>query len=129
RLDEVDLAKAEIRELSRLAGLPVWDEPASACLSSRVPYHSEVTAAKLRMIERAEQAIAAMGFRVCRVRHYQDHNHPQHLARVEIGPDEMARAFEHEMSAAITRELRASGYGDVTLDPRVHRMGSLNVLD
>src|SRR5471030_965696 len=55
-LDEVDLAKAEIRELSRLAGLPVWDEPASACLSSRIPYHSEVTGEKLRMIERAERA-------------------------------------------------------------------------
>src|SRR5882762_6038430 len=55
-LDEVDLAKAEIRELSRLAGLPTWDEPASACLSSRLPYHSEVTEEKLRMIERGEQA-------------------------------------------------------------------------
>jgi uncharacterized protein len=127
-LDEVDLAKAEIRELSRLAGLPVWDEPASACLSSRIPYHSEVTGEKLRMIERAEQAIAAMGFRVCRVRHYQDHDHPHRLARVEIGADEMARAFEPEMSAAITRELKAIGYADVSLDPRGYRMGSLNVL-
>ena len=72
------------------------------------------------MIERAEQAIAAMGFRVCRVRHHDD------LARVEIGADEMARAFEPEMSAAITRELKAIGYADVTLDPRGYRMGSLN---
>src|SRR6266850_4322891 len=78
-LDDVDLTKDEIRELSRLAGLPTWDEPASACLSSRIPYHSEVTDEKLRMIERAEQAIAAMGFRVCRVRHYDER------ARVEIG--------------------------------------------
>jgi uncharacterized protein len=122
-LDEVDLAKAEIRELSRLAGLPVWDEPASACLSSRIPYHSEVTGGKLRMIERAEQAIAAMGFRVCRVRHHDDR------ARVEIGRDEMARAFLPEMSAAIVRELKAIGYADVTLDPRGYRMGSLNILD
>ena len=122
-LDEVDLAKAEIRELSRLAGLPVWDEPASACLSSRIPYHSEVTGEKLRMIERAEQAIAAMGFRVCRVRHH------DHLARVEIGKGEMARAFLPEMSAAITRELKAIGYADVTLDPRGYRMGSLNLLN
>src|SRR5205809_7593169 len=64
-LDEVNLSKQEIRELSRLAGLPTWDEPASACLSSRIPYHSEVTGGKLRMIERAERAIASMGFRVC----------------------------------------------------------------
>jgi pyridinium-3,5-biscarboxylic acid mononucleotide sulfurtransferase len=125
-LDEVDLAKAEIRELSRLAGLPVWDAPASACLSSRIPYHSEVTDGKLRMIERAEQAIAAMGFRVCRVRHHQDHDGHHELARVEIGRDEMARALLPEMSAAIVRELKAVGYADVTLDPRGYRMGSLN---
>src|SRR5262249_46308146 len=76
-LDEVELTKDEIRQLSRAAGLPTWDEPASACLSSRIPYHSEVTAAKLRMIERAEQAISTLGFRVCRVRHHDE------LARVE----------------------------------------------
>src|SRR5437016_3714058 len=122
-LDEVDLAKAEIRELSRLAGLPTWDEPASACLSSRIPYHSEVTGAKLRMIERAEQAIAAMGFRVCRVRHYDER------ARVEIGAEELPRAFEPETSAAIVKELKAIGYADVTIDPRGYRMGSLNILN
>ena len=66
-LDEVGLTKPEIRELSRRAGLPTWDEPASACLSSRIPYHSEVTAEKLHIIERAEAAVRAMGFRVCRV--------------------------------------------------------------
>ena len=119
-LDEVNLAKDEIRELSRIAGLPTWDEPASACLSSRIPYHNEVTGEKLRMIERAEQAIAAMGFRVCRVRHHDD------LARVEIGRDEMARALEAETSAAIVRELKAVGYKYVTLDLQGYRMGSLN---
>ncbi len=69
-LDEVDLTKAEIRELSHRAGLPTWDEPASACLSSRIPYHSEVTDEKLRMIERAEDVLRDLGFRVCRVRHH-----------------------------------------------------------
>ena len=128
-LDEVNLAKDEIRELSRLARLPVWNEPASACLSSRIPYHSEVTGEKLRMIERAEQAIAAMGFRVCRVRHYSDPDHHHDLARVEIGREEMSRAVEPDMSAAIVRELKAIGYRDVTLDPRGYRMGSLNLLD
>ena len=67
-LDEAGLTKAAIRELSRRAGLPTWDEPASACLSSRVPYFSEVTPAKLRAIERAEAALRDLGFRVCRVK-------------------------------------------------------------
>ena len=125
-LDEVNLAKTEIRELSRLAGLPTWDEPASACLSSRIPYHSEVTGEKLRMIERGERAIAALGFRVCRVRHYNDHDHHHELARVEIGSEELSRALEPEMSAAIVRELKAVGYKDVTIDPRGYRTGSLN---
>src|SRR5262245_46837283 len=66
-LDEVDLGKEEIRALSRQAGLPTWNEPASACLSSRIPYHSEVTTEKLRMIERGEEALRRLGFRVCRV--------------------------------------------------------------
>jgi uncharacterized protein len=119
-LDEVNLTKQEIRELSRRAGIPIWDEPASACLSSRIPYHSEVTDEKLRTIERAESALRALGFRVFRVRHHDD------LARVEIARDEMARALEPETSAAITRELKAAGYRYVTLDLQGYRMGSLN---
>jgi pyridinium-3,5-biscarboxylic acid mononucleotide sulfurtransferase len=119
-LDEVDLGKDEIRELSRLAGLPTWDEPASACLSSRIPYHSEVTVEKLRTIEQAEQALRALGFRVCRVRHHGD------LARVEIARDEMARALDPEIGAAIVRALKAVGYAYVTLDLQGYRTGSLN---
>jgi uncharacterized protein len=119
-LDEAGLTKDEIRELSRLMGLPTWDEPASACLSSRIPYHSEVTDEKLRMIERAEQAIARLGFRVCRVRHHDD------VASVEIGSAELARALEATTSAAIVHELRAVGYREVTIDARGYRMGSLN---
>jgi len=119
-LDEVDLLKDEIRDLSRQAGLQTWDEPASACLSSRIPYHTEVTDEKLRTIERAEQALARLGFRVCRVRHHDD------LARVEIGRDELARAFEPEMRAAIVRELKGVGYRYVTLDLQGYRLGSLN---
>src|SRR6202521_2816300 len=103
-LDEVNLGKDEIRELSRRAGLPTWDEPASACLSSRIPYHTEVTVEKLQMIERAEAALRRLGFRVCRVRHHDE------LARVEFGRDEMARALEPDMSVAIVRELKAAGY-------------------
>ena len=119
-LDEVDLTKDEIRELSRLAGLPTWDEPASACLSSRIPYHTEVTDEKLRMIERAEEALRALGFRICRVRHHDD------LARIEIGRDELPRALEPETAAAIVRELKAIGYRHVTVDLQGYRTGSLN---
>ena len=119
-LDESDLTKADIRELSRLAGLPTWDEPASACLSSRIPYHSEVTGEKLRMIERAETALRRLGFRVCRVRHHDT------LARLEIGRDEMVRALEPEMRDEIARQLRTIGYQHVTIDLQGYRMGSLN---
>jgi uncharacterized protein len=119
-LDEVNLAKDEIRELSRRAGLTNWNEPASACLSSRIPYHTEVTDEKLRTIERAEGALRDLGFRIFRVRHHDD------LARVEIGRDEMARAVEPEIGAAIVRELKAAGYRHVTLDLQGDRSGSLN---
>ena len=119
-LDEVDLTKATIRELSRRAGLPTWQEPASACLSSRIPYHSEVTGEKLRMIERAERAVRELGFRVCRV------SHNDHLARVEIGAYELPKALEPDLSARIVAAIQALGYQQVMIDPRGYRMGSLN---
>ena len=119
-LDDVDLTKAEIRELSRRAGLPTWDEPASACLSSRIPYHNEVTDQKLRTIEQAEQVLRALGFRVFRVRHHDD------VARIEIAREEMARALEPDVATAIVRELKAVGYKYVSLDLQGYRTGSLN---
>lgn len=119
-LDAAGLTKADIRELSRRAGLPTWDEPASACLSSRIPYFSEVNEAKLRTIERAETILRDLGFRVCRVRHHDT------IARLEFGQDEMARALEPAMAAVIDRELRALGYAHVTVDLRGYRLGSLN---
>jgi pyridinium-3,5-biscarboxylic acid mononucleotide sulfurtransferase len=119
-LDEAALTKADIRELSRRAGLPTWDEPASACLSSRIPYFHEVTEEKLRMIERAEAVLRRLGFRICRVRHHDS------LARLELGADEIARALEPAMAAAIDGELRAIGYQHVTVDLRGYRLGSLN---
>jgi uncharacterized protein len=119
-LDEAGLTKDEIRELSRRAGLPTWDEPASACLSSRIPYQSEVTDEKLRMIERAEDALRAMGFRICRVRHHDE------LARIEFGQDELVRAIDPALRERIVSELRAIGYKQVTVDLRGYRMGSLN---
>src|SRR5436190_11662522 len=119
-LDEVDLSKDEIRALSREAGLPTWDEPASACLSSRIPYHSEVTDEKLRTIERAEEALRALGFRVFRVRHHDD------VARIGLAREEMPRALDPETASAIVRELKAAGYKYVSLDLQGYRTGSLN---
>lgn len=119
-LDETNLTKAEIRLLAKRAGLPTWDEPASACLSSRIPYHSEVTDEKLRTIERAERALRELGFRVFRVRHHDT------IARLEIARDEMPRALDPQVAETIDRELRALGYQHVAIDLRGYRLGSLN---
>ena len=119
-LDEVGLTKAEIRELARRAGMSTWDEPASACLSSRIPYHSEVTEAKLRTIDAAERVLQDLGFRVYRVRHHDT------IARLELGRDEIARALEPATAEAIDTALRALGYAHVTVDLRGYRLGSLN---
>ncbi|HVQ42296.1 MAG TPA: ATP-dependent sacrificial sulfur transferase LarE [Vicinamibacterales bacterium] len=119
-LDDAGLSKDDIRVLSHEAGLPYWDEPASACLSSRVPYFSEVTEEKLRAIETSEQALRTLGFRVMRVRHHGD------LARIEFGRDEMARAIDPAMAARIDSALRACGFKFVTIDVKGYRQGSLN---
>jgi pyridinium-3,5-biscarboxylic acid mononucleotide sulfurtransferase len=119
-LDDAALSKDEIRALSHEAGLPTWDEPASACLSSRIPYFSEVTDDKLRAIEAAEEAIRALGFRVLRVRHHGE------IARVELAPDEISRAVEPATARAIDSALRALGFQYVTIDLRGYRLGSLN---
>jgi uncharacterized protein len=103
-----------------VAGLPTWDEPASACLSSRIPYFSEVTEAKLRVIEQAEDALRGLGFRVLRVRHHGD------VARLEIGRDEMPRMLDPDIAAAADVALRALGFKHVALDLRGYRLGSLN---
>ena len=119
-LDEADLTKKEIRELSRRAQLPVWDEPASACLSSRIPYHSEVTPEKLRMIEDAESALLRLGFRGCRVRHHGE------VARLELTDDQIALAVDPATRKALVRELKAIGYQYISLDLQGYRSGSLN---
>jgi pyridinium-3,5-biscarboxylic acid mononucleotide sulfurtransferase len=117
---DVGLRKAEIRELSMRAGLATWDRPASACLASRVPYGTEVTPERLSLIERGEAALRELGFRQFRVRLHDK------LARVEIAPQEMARAVAPEMSAAISRELKLAGFTFVALDLDGYRQGSLN---
>ena len=121
---EAELAKSEIRELSRVAGLPTWDRPAAACLSSRIPYGTQVTPENLRQVERGEEALARLGFRVYRVRHHGA------LARIEIGRDELVSALSLDMAATLVETFRDIGYQYVALDLAGYRQGSLNeVLD
>ena len=119
-LQEVGLSKQEIRDLSRSAGLPTADLPASACLSSRLPYGTEVTVERLGQVEKGEEALRALGFRQVRLRHHGE------LARVEIDPVELPRALETEMAERIVRAIKPLGFRYVTLDLEGYRMGSLN---
>jgi uncharacterized protein len=117
---DAGLTKADIRELSRQGGLATWDRPASACLSSRVPYGMPVTVENLSRIERAENALREYGFRQIRVRSHGE------LARIEIAPDELPRALQVDMAEALAARIRETGFTSVTLDPEGYRQGSLN---
>lgn len=117
---DASLHKADIRLLSLRAGLPTWDRPASACLASRLPYGTEVTAERLALVERGEAALRALGFRQFRVRLHDN------LARVEISQEEMPRALSTEMAAAISVRLKDAGFSYVALDLQGYRQGSLN---
>ena len=119
-LHEAGLGKAEIRAAARQLGLPNWDKPALACLSSRVPYGERVTPEKLARIGRAEQALRALGFRQLRVRHFADR------ARVEIAPDELGRVEAEGLAERIQAELLALGFPAVDIDPRGYRSGRMN---
>ncbi|MBV8810536.1 MAG: ATP-dependent sacrificial sulfur transferase LarE [Acidobacteriaceae bacterium] len=119
-LVEAGLKKAEIRELSRHAGLSVWDRPAAACLSSRVPYGTAVTVETIQTIEQGEEAIRALGFRQFRVRYHGE------LVRIEIAKDELPKALTTEMAETFTRIFRKLGFLYVTLDLEGYRQGSLN---
>jgi uncharacterized protein len=119
-LVEAELTKAEIRALAREAGLALADKPASACLSSRIEYGRAVTHENLSQVERAEDALAAMGFRKVRVRHHGD------LARVEIAREDLPRALRLEMLDDITGALKACGFRYTTLDTQGYRTGSMN---
>jgi uncharacterized protein len=114
------LTKSDIRELSRRASLPTWDQPASACLSSRIPYGQIVTIEKLSMVDRAEMELRRMGFRQLRVRHHGE------IARIEIAEEELARALKVEMAARMAETLKRLGFSYVALDLEGYRAGSLN---
>jgi pyridinium-3,5-biscarboxylic acid mononucleotide sulfurtransferase len=117
---DAGLRKSEIRELSQRAGLPTWDRPASACLASRLPYGTEVTEEHLALVARGEAVLRQLGFRQFRVRLHDK------LARIEIAPDEMPRAFEAAMAAAIATQMKSAGFTYVALDLEGYRQGSLN---
>jgi uncharacterized protein len=119
-LAEAGLVKADVRELSRDLGIPIWDRPASPCLSSRVPYGTPVSAPVMRRIEAAEAAVRALGFREFRVRHMGG------SARVEIAPEELPRASSPGLAAAIVKGVLEAGYDEVAIDPEGYRRGRLN---
>ena len=108
------------RRVHEYAGLPTADLPASACLSSRLPYGTEVTPERLRQVEEGEARMRALGFAQVRVRHHGD------LARIEVAPDEMARALDPAMTARMSAALKPLGFKWVSLDLDGYRMGSLN---
>ena len=119
---EAGLAKQEIRELAREAGLRVWDKPASACLSSRIEYGRPVTRETLLVVEQGEDALRGLGFRQFRVRHHGD------IVRIEIAREELPHALDPEMAGEFTRIFKTLGFKFVTLDLEGFRSGSMNSL-
>jgi uncharacterized protein len=117
---DVGLSKAAIRALSRVAGLPTADLPSSACLSSRLPYGTEVTPERLRQVEEGEERLRALGFRQVRLRHHGE------LARVEIDPAELPRALDPELARAVVAAVKPLGFRYVALDLEGYRTGALN---
>lgn len=120
-LIEAKLSKAEIRELSRMLGLPTWDKPAMACLSSRFPYGTPITGEGLRQVGGAEKALRELGFRQVRVRHHNE------IARIEVGAEEIRHLLDPEVARQVVKALKATGYTYITVDLEGYRTGSLNV--
>ena len=119
-LKEASMGKRDIRAVARLLGVPVWDKPAMACFSSRIPYGSKVDVASLQMIYKAEKLLHELGFHQLRVRHHDK------LARIEVERSELPRLVEEEMSRRVSDGLRKIGYTYVTVDLLGYRTGSMN---
>lgn len=119
-LVDAGLTKAEIRELSRAAGLPTWDRPAAACLSSRIPYGTPVTIQSVKQVELGEEEMKALGFRQFRTRFHGD------VVRIEIAREELPQAMTLEMADRLTAIFKQLGYKYVALDLEGYRQGSLN---
>ena len=119
-LVEVGMSKAEVRALSRRAGLPTWNQPASPCLSSRIAYGTPVTIERLATVDRGEEIMRELGFREFRVRHHDQ------IVRLEIAPAEMERALRREVVDTLAAKFRALGFRYVTLDLHGYRTGAMN---
>jgi pyridinium-3,5-biscarboxylic acid mononucleotide sulfurtransferase len=119
-LIEVGMSKSEVRELSRRAGLPTWDKPASPCLSSRIAYGTTVTIERLGKVDRGEEILREFGFKEFRVRHHDT------LVRLEISPAEMDRVLRKDVIAQLAARFRELGFKYVTLDLQGFRSGSMN---
>ena len=119
-LIDVNLTKAEIREASQRWGLPTWDKPAFACLSSRFPYGTRITRENLRLVDRAEQFLFDLGIRQFRVRHHDT------LARIEVDPQEIEFVAAKSIRTQINEKFKSLGYEHVALDLQGYRSGSLN---
>lgn len=119
-LAEAGFTKDMVRAGARVLGLSQWDKPASPCLASRVPYHSEVTPAKLEQIEGAEAALKQFGFDVCRVRHFGA------IARIEVPVAAIARLRSGDVWPVVERAVRAFGFDSVELDERGFKSGRMN---
>ena len=119
-LDELGFTKAEIRAAARQIGLPVWDKPALACLSSRFPYGTEITPQRLSQVARCEGILRELGFRIVRVRYHGE------TARIEVGRNELGRLLAADLREEIDRRFRKTGFSRVDVDLRGYRRGSLN---
>ncbi|MGZ3611131.1 MAG: ATP-dependent sacrificial sulfur transferase LarE [Ktedonobacteraceae bacterium] len=119
-LKEAGMGKREIRVMARLLGVPVWDKPAMACFSSRIPYGNKVDVATLQMIYQSEKLLRDLGFRQVRVRHHDK------IARIEVERTELPRLLEDQTSRIVTDGLRKIGYMYVTVDLLGYRTGSMN---
>lgn len=119
-LAEAGLTKSEIRELSREAGLPTADQPASPCLASRIPYGLEVTEQRLKQIDQAEDFLRSLGFVECRVRHHDA------IARIEVRPQDIAKLAAEPVRTQVVEKLKGLGFQFITMDLQGFRSGSLN---
>ncbi len=117
-LREAGLTKAEIRELSKELGLPTWDKPSFACLSSRFPYGNEITREKLKAVGEAEIFLRGLGFRQLRVRHHDE------IARIEVAEEDMELLLHNRKE--IVGKFKELGYTYITLDLQGYRTGSMN---
>jgi uncharacterized protein len=119
-LKEAGLTKNDIRELSRMLGLPTWDKPSFACLASRFPYGEEITPEKLTMVDRAESFLRSLGFRQVRVRHHDN------MARIEVPEADIPRFLNDSVRESVASKLKEIGYTYISLDLQGYRSGSMN---